>query len=107
MIYYSKRPQDQQPQSKVLNYLYDSCGNRATHCLFVDQLPYNILESEIRQIFERYAPVNIVIGNKQLKVGEYRTALVYFATVEQAVICRSELQNHKVHDHAMVINFRR
>jgi RNA recognition motif-containing protein len=109
MIYYSKRPQDQQPHSSsnVLNYFFDSRGNPATNCLFVDQLPYNISESEIHRIFDKFSPVNIVVGNKQLTPNEFRTALVYFATVQQAVNCRSELQNYRIDNRVITINYRR
>jgi len=74
----------------------DSKGNPATNTLFVDCLPYDVKESTLKSIFSNTTGFRgLQMGNKVLQSNEYRTAVVYYNVVENAVRARGQLQYHK------------
>jgi len=76
--------------------LVDSKGNPATNTLFVDCLPYDVRESTLKSIFSNTVGFRgLQMGNKVLQSNEYRTAVVHYNIVENAVRARGQLQYHR------------
>jgi hypothetical protein len=124
-IHFSKRPQDQVyaavlPPSPppmyhtvqhdpYAEYYYDHRGNPATNLLFVDCLPPTANEESVFRLFERYGPSAVKLGKKTLKENEFRTCIIHFPTVDQAIQARVKLNGisfDKEWRKPMVINFR-
>jgi len=78
--------------------MFDSKGHPATNTLFIDCLPYDVRESTLRYIFGNTVGFRgMQMGNKILQPNEYRTAVVYYNHVENAVRARGQLQYHREH----------
>jgi hypothetical protein len=121
-IHFSKRPQDQiyaAPSPPPLyhaiqrdpyaEYYYDHLGNPATTSLFVDCLPPNVEEEAIFKMFESYSPTAVKLGTKELRDNEFRTCVVHFSSVDQAMQARIKLNGTPFSSNwrkPMVINFR-
>lgn len=81
--------------------LVDSKGNPATNTLFVDCLPYDVRESTLRNLFGNTTGFRgLQMGNKILQPNEYRTAVVHYNIVENAVRARAQIQYHREPDWA-------
>lgn len=79
-----------------LSDLFDAKGNAASNSLFVDCLPYNVREDQIRAIFSRCAGFKgLHMGNKILAANEYRTAVIHFLSTEDALRARAQIQHYR------------
>jgi RNA recognition motif-containing protein len=121
-IHFSKRPQDQlyaTPSPPPLyhavqrdpyaEYYYDHRGNPATNSLFVDCLPPNVDEEAILKNFRPYSPTAVKLGTKELRDNEFRTCVVHFSSVDQAIQARIKLNGTPFDSDwrkPMIINFR-
>jgi hypothetical protein len=119
-IHFSKRPQDQATtpppiyrpmiqRDPYAEYYYDQRGNPATSALFVDCLPPHVDEDSIFRKFDAFSPTAVKIGTKELRDNEFRTCVIHFATMEQAMQARLKLNGAPFDENwrkPMVINFR-
>lgn len=77
----------------------DRHGVPADVTLFLDRMPQQMTESELRKLIHLHGGgsgkqlVNIWFGTKALAPGEFRTATAKFETVDAAVCCRKLLQH--------------
>lgn len=88
--------------------LYDAKGHPASNTLFVDCLPHDVHEYTVHGIFCTTPGFKYVImGTKALQPNEYRTAQIYYTSVEHAIRARQRLQYHREYGwtRPLIINY--
>lgn len=113
-VHFSKRPQDRHYSAAAaahLDHMIDHNGNPATHTLFLNHLPPDTTQDMVWQLFDSGSgvgrPRDVRVGDKELRSGESRTALVFFDTAQEAAAARSALLSQQEQQDSVTVGGRR